>query len=176
MCGHCLRRPPHFTRTIAPYAYAFPLNQLVQAFKFGANLQLAHNLADNMAEQVEVMPDCMVPMPLHPLRLRERGYNQSLLLAQHLGQKLRIPVLPNACRRVRNTAPQSALPWKERGKNMRKAFVASPAVAGKHVAVVDDVMTTGSSLNELAQALRRAGATEVSTWVVARTLPHTGKH
>lgn len=175
ICGHCLRRPPQFSRTVAPYAYAFPLDQLVQAFKFGASLQLAHSLAGKLAECVKVMPDCIVPMPLHPVRLRERGFNQSLLLAHHLGDKLNIPVLSDACQRVRNTAPQSALPWKERGKNMRKAFDCSAAVAGKHVAVVDDVMTTGASLNELAHALRRAGASEVSTWVVARTLPHSGK-
>ncbi|HEU0187160.1 MAG TPA: phosphoribosyltransferase family protein, partial [Gallionellaceae bacterium] len=120
-------------------------------------------------------PDCIVPMPLHPLRLRERGFNQSLLLARELGARFKLPVLEQACQRTRNTSPQSGLPWKERGKNMRKAFVASEAVSGKHVAVVDDVMTTGASLNELAQALRHAGATEVSTWVVARTLPHAAQ-
>lgn len=175
VCGRCLRHPPQFIRTVAPYAYAFPLDQLVQAFKFGASLQLAHSLARELGACVEALPDCIVPMPLHPLRLRERGFNQSLLLARHLGQQLNVPVLPDACQRVRNTAPQSALPWKERGRNMRKAFDCSAAVAGKHVAMVDDVMTTGASLNELAQALRRAGASEVSTWVVARTLPHAGK-
>ncbi len=170
-CGRCLRHPPHFARTVAPYAYAFPLDQLVQAFKYGTRLQLAHSLAAKLAECVQVLPDCIAPMPLHPLRLRERGFNQSLLLARHLGNSLNIPLLPDACQRVRNTAPQSTLPWKERGKNMRNAFACSPAVAGKHVAVVDDVMTTGASLNELALALRHAGALEVSTWVIARTLP-----
>lgn len=175
VCGHCLRRLPHYTRTVAAYAYAFPLAQLLQAYKFGAQLQLARALADTLAQRIELRPDCIVPMPLHPARLRERGFNQSLLLAHHLGRKLAVPVLPHACRRVRNTEPQSSLSWRKRGKNIRNAFACTAAVAGKHVAVVDDVMTTGASLNELARALRLAGATEVSTWVVARTLPHAGK-
>lgn len=175
MCGHCLRKPPRFARTVAAYAYAFPVDKLIQAYKFGASLQLARSLAERMLPHIAVRPDCIVPMPLHPLRLRERGFNQSLLLARELGAQLDLPVLAQACLRTRNTAPQSELPWKERGKNMRKAFVAGAAVAGRHVAVVDDVMTTGASLNELAQALRHAGATEVSTWVVARTLPHASR-
>lgn len=172
VCGRCLNKPPHFDHTVAPYAYAFPLDKLIHAFKFGAQLQLAHQLARQIADTVEQRPDCIVPMPLHPARLRERGYNQSLLLARELGAQLELPVLAQACQRTRNTAPQSELPWKERGRNMRKAFAASDVVSGKHVAVVDDVMTTGATLNELAQALRRAGATGVSNWVVARTLPH----
>jgi ComF family protein len=175
VCGHCLRQPPHFTGTVAAFAYAFPLDQLLQAYKFGEQLQLAHALAERLAQRIELRPDCIIPMPLHSARLRERGFNQSLLLAHHLACKLDIPVLPNACQRVRNTTPQSSLSWRERGKNIRNAFACSAAVAGKHVAVVDDVMTTGASLNELARALKRAGASEVSNWVVARTLPHTAR-
>lgn len=175
VCGHCLHQPPHFTRTIAAFAYAFPLSQLLLAFKFGEKLQLAPTLADRLAQRIGSLPDCIVPMPLHSLRLRERGFNQSLLLARELGKRLNLPVLPDACQRLRNTAPQSTLAWKARGKNLRKAFSCSTAVAGKHIAIVDDVMTSGASLNELAQALKQAGATEVSSWVVARTLPHSGK-
>jgi ComF family protein len=173
VCGHCLRQPPHYSRTVAAFAYAFPLSQLVRSYKFGEQLQLAHTLAEHLAQRIADLPDCIVPMPLHPARLRERGFNQSLLLAHALGRKLNVPVLPAACQRVRNTAPQSSLSWRERGKNIRNAFACSTAVAGKHVAVVDDVMTTGASLNELARALKRAGASGVSNWVVARTLPHS---
>lgn len=175
VCGHCLRKPPHYSRTVAAFAYAFPLAELLQAYKFGEQLQLAPALAGKMTLNIEALPDCIVPMPLHPERLRERGFNQSLLLARELGQQLDIPVLAGACVRVRNTAPQSSLTWRERGKNIRNAFTCSTELAGKHVVVVDDVMTTGSSLNELAKALKLAGATEVSNWVVARTLPHPGK-
>lgn len=175
VCGHCLRQPPHFTRTVAAFAYAFPLAQLLQAYKFGEQLQLAPILAERLVRRIDSLPDCIVPMPLHPQRLRERGFNQSLLLAKALGKTLKVPVLSNACQRVRNTLPQSTLAWQARGKNMRQAFGCDTSVAGKHVAVVDDVMTSGASLNELALALKYAGASEVSNWVVARTLPHTGK-
>jgi ComF family protein len=147
----------------------------VLALKYGEKFHLAKQMGDRLAQRVSVRPDCLVAMPLHPVRLRERGFNQSLQLARHIAQRLDLPLLATACQRVRNTPSQSTLPWKERGRNMRKAFSCSAEVAGKHVAVVDDVMTTGATLNELALALLNAGASEVSVWVVARTLPHTRK-
>jgi len=145
------------------------------ALKYGEQLNLAERLGDKLVQNVITLPDCLVAMPLHPERLKERGFNQSLQLARHIGKQLKLPVLISACQRVRDTPSQSTLPWKGRRKNMRKAFVCTSEVAGKHVAVVDDVMTTGATLNEFAHALLEAGATEVSAWVVARTLPHTGK-
>ena len=171
-CGHCLKQAPQFERTLAVFAYAFPLDKLVQALKFNEQLFLARQLADKLAQRVEVLPDCIVAMPLHPARLRERGFNQSLEIARHIANKLNIP-LNHACQRVRDTLPQSALPWKERGKNMRKAFACTEDLSGKHIAVVDDVMTSGASVNALAHALRQAGAREVSAWIIARTLPHS---
>lgn len=174
ICGRCLKRTPNFNRTVAAFAYAFPLDKLVQALKFGEQLMLADSLANKLAQRVEVRPDCIVPMPLHPARLRERGFNQSIELARRIAAKLDIPLSSRACQRVRDTPPQSTLKWKERGKNMRRAFICTEDLSGKHVAVVDDVMTSGASLNEVALALRRAGAREVSAWVIARTLPHTG--
>jgi ComF family protein len=161
---------------VAAYAYAFPLDKLVLALKYGEKLHLANMLGDRLAQRVMTRPDCIIPMPLHPERLRERGFNQSMQLARRIGHRLELPVLPFACRRIRNTPSQSTLPWKERGRNMRQAFSCAGDVAGKHVAVVDDVMTTGATLSELSLALLNAGAAEVSAWVVARTLPHTGKH
>ncbi len=174
VCGECLRQSPSFDHTVAAYRYTFPVNKLIQALKFGERLILADYLADALAAQVNTRPDCLVALPLHPARLRERSFNQSLLLARRISQRLNIPLLRNACTRVRNTAPQSGLPWKERDKNMRRAFACTPGaeVRGKHVAIVDDVMTTGASIGELARALKQAGASEVSAWVVARTLPH----
>jgi ComF family protein len=175
ICGRCLKRKPQFDRTTAVFAYAFPLDKLVQALKYGERLTLANCLADRLAHRIEIRPDCIIPMPLYPVRLRERGFNQSLELARRIASKLDIPLLPHACRRIRDTPPQSLLAWKKRGKNVRKAFACKQDLRGKHIAVVDDVMTSGASLNEVATVLRRAGATEVSAWVVARTLPHTGK-
>ena len=174
ICGACLKKPPYFKRTVAVYAYAFPLDKLMLALKYGAKFHLAERLGDKVSQYVKVIPDCLVAMPLHPARLRERGFNQSLQLARRIGKQLALPVLLSACKRVRDTPSQSTLPWKARRRNMHKAFICSSEVTGKHVAVVDDVMTTGATLNELAWALLNAGATEVSVWVVARTLPHTG--
>lgn len=173
ICGHCLQKMPHFKRTVAVFAYAFPLNKLILAMKYGEKFQLAQILGNKLAACASIRPDCLIAMPLHPERLKQRGFNQALQLAHSVGQQLKLPVLPYACQRVRNTASQSALPLKDRNSNVRKAFTCTSEVAGKHVAVIDDVMTTGASLNELALALLNAGATEVSVWVVARTLPHT---
>jgi ComF family protein len=171
-CGRCLRKAPLFERTVAPFAYAFPLDRLVQALKFNEQLHLSRDLSSHLAQRVTNLPDCIVPMPLHPARLARRGHNQSLGLAREAAKRLNIPLLPHACLRVRDTPPQSELKWKEREKNMRKAFSCRADFSGMHVAMLDDVMTSGASLNALALALRRAGAREISAWVIARTLPH----
>ncbi len=171
-CGRCLQHPPGFDHTVAAFAYAFPVDRLIQAVKFSERLPLADRLADALAQRITRLPDGIVAMPLHPLRLRERGFNQSLLLARHLAKKLDIPLLPDACHRTRNTLPQSTLPWQERSKNMRKAFSCDTELNGRHIAIVDDVMTSGASIDALADTLRHAGATRISAWVVARTLPH----
>ena len=173
ICGRCLKHMPLFDRTLAVFAYAFPLDKLIQALKFGERLMLAEGLADSLVHRVDVRPGCIIAMPLHRSRLRERGFNQSHELARHIANGLNIPLLPHACQRVRDTPPQSALKWKERGKNIRNAFTCTQNLSGKHIAVVDDVMTSGASMNEVAAALRSAGAREVSAWVIARTLPHT---
>lgn len=171
-CGRCLRQTPGFAHTVAAFAYAFPVDKLIQAAKFSGQLVLIERLADALAGVIHTRPDGIVGMPLHPLRLRERGFNQSLLLAQRIARQLNIPLLQDACTRTRNTSPQSTLPWQERGKNMRQAFACSADLGGKHIAIVDDVMTTGASIEELARTLRQAGAGQISAWVVARTLPH----
>jgi ComF family protein len=173
ICGRCIKHKPEFDRTLAVFSYAFPLDKLVQALKFGERLMLVDGLAESLIRHVKHRPDFIVAMPLHRSRLRGRGFNQSQELARHIANRLNIPLLAHACQRVRDTPPQSALKWKERGKNMRNAFICSLDLSGKHIAVVDDVMTSGTSLNEVSIALRKAGATEISAWVIARTLPHT---
>lgn len=170
-CGHCISHPPLFTRTTAAYAYAFPLDQLVQAMKYNEQLALAHIFAEKLSQRIDkhTLPDYVIPMPLHPSKLRERGFNQSLLLAAELAQRHHLELLTHACQRVRDTPPQSALPWKERNKNMRDAFRCDVDLSGKRVALVDDVLTTGASLNALAKAVRKQGASRIEAWVVART-------
>ena len=172
VCGQCLKRPPLLARTTAVFGYAFPLDKLIQAMKYREQLALAHAFAGKLARRIDRtdLPDCIIPMPLHPAKLRQRGFNQSQLLAAGVARGLGLELLPHACRRVRDTPPQSALPWKERKKNMRNAFCCDTDLTGRRVALVDDVLTTGASLNALAEAVQKRGAAEISAWVVARTL------
>jgi len=169
-CGVCLDRPPRYDSVSAPFAYAFPIDALIQAYKYGGDLTLAPVLGAALAAAAPGGVDAIIPMPLADARLRERGFNQAHELARYAGRSLGVPVLPDACRRIVDTAPQAALPWGERSRNVRGVFVCDASLAGKHIALVDDVMTTGATLNELAGNLKRAGAACVSAWVVARTL------
>ena len=170
VCGACLQRPPHFDAVRAAFIYAFPVDAMIQAFKYGGDLSLAHTLAHTLAQIAEETVDMIVPMPLAGERLRERGFNQAYELARHVGRLRGIPVAMEGCRKVRHTAAQAMLPWSERRKNVRGTFVCDADVAGKCVAIVDDVMTTGATLNELAKNIKRAGAARVVGWVVARAL------
>ncbi len=106
---------------------------------------------------------------MHPARLRERGFNQSIELANDIAKQLQLPVASKHCHRIKNTPPQASLPLKDRVNNIKGAFACSDYFLGKHVAVVDDVMTSGASLNELAKTLKQGGAVSVSCWVMART-------
>jgi ComF family protein len=171
ICGACLDRPPRFDRVEAVFAYRFPVDGLVQACKYGGRLALAGLLGGQLARVVTGGVDAIVPMPLAPRRLAERGFNQALEIARPVARTRRLPLLRNACRKVADTPPQAALPWSERARNIRRAFVCDADLRGMRVAVVDDVLTTGATLNELARVLRKAGAVEVVGWVVARTLP-----
>jgi ComF family protein len=171
ICGACLERPPRFSRVEAAFAYAFPLDGLVQACKYGGRLALAGLLGGQLARAVPGRADAIVPMPLAPRRLAERGFNQALEIARPVARATRLPLLATACRKVADTPPQAALPWDERARNIRRAFVCDADFTGMRVAVVDDVLTTGATLNELARVLLKAGAAEVVGWVVARTLP-----
>jgi ComF family protein len=170
VCGACLKNPPAFDRTLAVYQYAFPASVLVQQLKYGGELALAPWLADRLVEALAsaVRPDLIIPMPLHENRLKERGFNQAALLASRLSDQLDVALDLHNTRRVRDTRPQVDLPLKHRRGNMRNAFACDLDLTGKHVALVDDVMTSGASLNELAKVVKRAGAAEVSVWVIAR--------
>lgn len=171
-CGGCLKHPPSFDRTIALWRYEFPCDRLVQSLKYHARLALAGWFARMLASRPLAPVDLIVPMPLHPRRLAERGFNQSVEIARLLSRRSFIPLQARGARRVKDTLPQTGLPYEKRARNVRGAFACSLDLSGRAVAVVDDVMTTGATLNELARSLKRAGAARVDNWVIARTLPH----
>jgi ComF family protein len=174
-CGACLTHPPAYDHVCAPFTYAFPVDALVQALKYRGMLALAPLFGSAITSSLDERPDVILPMPLADARLRERGFNQAQEIARQVAKLTGIALLPRACRKVRDTQPQAALPWKERAKNVRKAFVCDEDFAGLHVAVIDDVMTTGATLNELARNLKQAGAARVTGLIVARTLPDAFK-
>jgi ComF family protein len=172
VCGPCLRRLPHFDTVTAAFIYSYPVDALIHALKYGGQLAVARLLAEALSRADAPPPDLLIPMPLAPQRLRERGFNQAQEIARLVGARLNVEIASDICRKVVETPPQATLPWKERAHNVRGAFVCDVDLEGLRVAVVDDVITTGSTLNEVARLLRKAGATEIVGWVVARTLPH----
>lgn len=156
--------------------YGYPWDGLLGAFKFRAGLDLAPALAGLLAARIapaEPATDLLLPVPLADARLRERGYNQAALLTAQLGKRLRLPHVTDALRRIADTPHQIALPRERRAANVCGAFALAPGgaalLSGRHVALVDDVMTTGATCAEATQALLRAGAASVRVWVVART-------
>ena len=173
LCGRCLVATPRYDATVAALAYAFPADALIQALKFRGELALVPLLSGLLLR--EIAPGSrvhvVVPVPLSAKRLRERGCNQALELARPVAAALRAPLDFGLCERTRDAPPQTELPWAERARNVRGAFRCTRALAGATVAVVDDVMTTGATLDELAGVLKDAGAARVENWVVARTPP-----
>ncbi|MGQ0651702.1 MAG: ComF family protein [Betaproteobacteria bacterium] len=171
LCGRCLTNAPSYDATIAALAYEFPADALLHAFKFRGELALADTLAQALLARPAPVAERLVPVPLSAERLKRRGYNQALELARKLARATGVPLDFAACERQKDAAPQSELPLAERVKNVRGAFRCTGDVRGRAIAVVDDVMTTGATLDELAATLKAAGAARVVNWVVARTLP-----
>lgn len=172
VCGRCQREAPAFDASTALYLYAFPVDRLVQALKYRGDLSVAAYLGAQLSHALPPgVWDLVVPMPLHVRRLRTRGFNQATEIARALVRAHRLPLATSEVRRVIDTAPQADLPWRERQANMRGAFVCDRSLAGMRILVVDDVMTTGASLDALARALKAAGAAWVHNLVVARTPP-----
>ena len=173
VCGRCLTQAPQYDATVAALAYEFPADVLVQALKFRGELALAPLLGDLLSKCIfSKNVDCIIPVPLSPERLRQRGYNQALEIARGIAAATGVRLAPELCERARDTPAQMDLPLTGRAKNVRGAFRCPRLVAGAKIAVLDDVMTSGATLDEIAGALKRAGAAHVENWVIARTFPH----
>ncbi|CAN5893042.1 ComF family protein [soil metagenome] len=191
VCGECLSRQPGFDYTVVASSYSAPLDQLILALKFGHRLALSALFSDLLRDAVlgdamrrtasangtqQHLPEILCAVPLGPVRLSERGFNQSLEIAKLLAAQLGISIEAELLHRVRETARQSSLHPDDRQKNVRHAFSlneqAIQRIQGKHIGVIDDVMTTGTTLHEIATLLKRFGAARVSNYVVARTPRH----
>ncbi len=180
-CAGCLARRPAFDATLAGADYRAPLDQLVLQLKFGGKLALAPWFAEVLRDAVLdqrgfLLPQVLCPVPLGPQRLAERGFNQALEMARPLARHLGIELCERLALRARDTRAQSGVAPDQRRRNIRGAFAVAPellpALRGRHVGVVDDVMTSGHTLGELAATLKRCGAARVSNFVFARTPPH----
>ena len=179
VCADCLRHPPRWDQAVAALVYEYPVDHLVRRFKFHKDLACGQLLAEELARAVKArmedtarglsdeQPDLLIPVPLHFLRRWKRAYNQAELIAVEVQKLCKIPLVNNVLKRVQPTAAQSGLNRKARLKNLRNAFRCLP-VDGAHVALVDDVLTTGATLQECTRVLKQGGARKVSVWVAAR--------
>lgn len=178
ICGSCIGSPPDFDATSAVFLYSFPIDAMMQRYKYSNMLSLSQTFGQLLSEKIQLdslnnsSVDLVIPMPMHPARLKERGFNQALEIAKILTRNHAEKLDYKSVIRQKLTPPQASLPLKERVKNIKGAFKVSGDFSGKRIAIVDDVMTTGASLNELAKTLKKAGASHVECWVIARTLPH----
>ncbi len=178
ICGSCISSPPDFDATSAVFLYGFPIDAMMQRYKYGNMLSLYETFGQLLKDKAQLGSlnnshvDLIIPMPMHPTRLKERGFNQALEIAKVLTKNDADKLDFRSVIRQKLTPPQASLPLKARVKNIKGAFKVNDDLTGKRIAIIDDVMTTGASLNELAKTLKKAGATRIECWVVARTLPH----
>jgi len=175
LCGICLQHTPAFDRTLSVFRYAYPLDRLLHQFKYHQQLAWGALLANALLKQlpdlpVTERPDVLIAMPMHVNRIKQRGFNHALELAKTLHQAWHIPLEIEGCMRVIDTPMQAGMDMKTRTRNLRGAFKSQPSWQGKHVMVVDDVMTTGASMHAVAKVLKQAGAAKVTALVLARTL------
>lgn len=179
VCGQCLQQPPAFKQVIAPWTYSFPIDSLISRFKHQARWPFGQMLARQLGRHLQhryentglTRPDCLLPVPMARKRLRERGYNQALMLARWLSEDLTINHDEDMLLRPHETVAQQALDAKTRKRNLLNAFALAPdaQVQGRHFALVDDVLTTGATAHSLARLLLNAGARQVDVYCLART-------
>ena len=172
-CPSCSKQPPAYDCLIAPFYYAYPVSLLIKLLKYKNKIEISHELGGALADQIRArgrpLPEAVIPVPLHPLRTIARGYNQACEIALAVAARLNLPVETGLVRRIRHTQPQVNLSPRQRRINMRGAFKLRPGHGYRSVAIVDDVVTTGATANEMAMLLRRAGMKTIEVWACART-------
>ncbi len=177
LCAGCILEPPHFHHTFSLYRYSYPLGYLINGFKHHGQLSYGQVMGQLLAEAAQIhfsqvrRPDLLTAVPLHPRRRRERGYNQALELARPLAKALNIPLASRMFERRHNTPPQQHLSRSERRRNLRGAFGLNNNLQGARLLIVDDVMTTGATVDAMAKLAAQAGALSIDIITVARALP-----
>lgn len=174
LCGACLVTPPAFDVTYALFDYKDPISAFIHKLKFQGDLAMARLFSEYWITFIQAhytpntLPDCIIPVPLHPNRLKERGFNQALEIAKPIGKHFNIPVDTRICVRLKNTKAQSTLTAQQRIANTRHAFGLSYTCSAKHVAILDDVMTTGNTTSEISALLKKTGVEKIDIWCCAR--------
>lgn len=173
VCGACIKKVPHFDSSFIPFRYAYPLDRMIQRLKYARELSIGRVLANSFGERLLAMrstawPQAIVPVPLGRSRYLSRGYNQAIELAQQMRPRINIPLRTDWVVRELETTEQATLAREERQTNVRGAFAMSRAPDCDHVAILDDVVTTGSTVNEVAKVLRKAGVARIDVWAIAR--------
>ncbi|MBK3466761.1 ComF family protein [Pseudomonas sp. MF6776] len=177
-CDGCLLEPPAYEQVAVPWRYDFPVDSLITRFKHNAKWPFGHLLADVLSQYLQhrfdkdlPRPDALLPVPLAAKRLRQRGFNQAAMLARWLSRQLDLPCEENVVHRIQDTSAQQDLDAKARKRNLRNAFAltSDANVKGRHLALVDDVLTTGATAQALARLLMNAGAARVDVYCLART-------
>lgn len=175
ICGQCITKPPHFNHCITAFEYKHPINLLISQFKYQHKLLYGKILAELLANKIlnnpiQSRPDLLIPVPLHWKRHYQRGFNQAAFIAKIISKKTGVPVNHKLCKRIRNTPPQVGLDKNYRSKNMKNAFNLRASTKINSVAIIDDVITTGSTVNELSQTLLTSEIKNVMVWAIARTI------
>lgn len=177
ICGDCLSHSPPFHSTHTLFAYRSPVTRIVMQLKFNHALLNARIFGELLAEKIQhhfysqqSLPELIIPVPLHTNRLKERGFNQALEIAKPISSRLQIPIDKTSCLRIKNTFAQATLYAQQRQENIKKAFKVMTDLANKHIAVVDDVITTGNTITEFCQTLKKAGAKRIDVWCCARAV------
>lgn len=174
ICGQCLVNPPAYQRLISPFQYQEPVISFVTALKFNHQLCYANLLGNLLANYLALnyqhsWPQFLIPVPLHRKRWCERGFNQAYEIAKPVGKMLKIPVNIAVCKRIKNTVAQSSLTTQARKNNMKKAFALDQVIEANHIALIDDVVTTGHTIQELVTLFKESGVKTVDVWCCARS-------
>ena len=177
-CGRCLRHPPRFDAAYCPFLYDYPLDHLIRGLKYHGRVAQGRLLGNLLAREIgsqrtAPLPQLLIPVPLAQRRFRQRGYNQAIELGRCIERQLGIPMRADVMERTRETLEQAGLARGARRRNIKNAFALLRLPSVPHVAIVDDVVTTGSTVNEMSRVLKRVGVERIEVWAVARAA-HAG--